>query len=157
MHPSSLRLILYQDSFEVVNPLGSGKKKHKILAVYLSLADLLPHSRSSIDQMQLVLLCREQDYVKFGQEAVFGPLIKDLRNVEEKGIHVEGDINIRGTLCAITGDNLGSHSIGGFTENFSTSKYCCRYCLQDRISCQMHHTSPPPREQLQITSRQLKM
>lgn len=28
---SSLSLILYQDAFEVVNPLGSGKKKHKIL------------------------------------------------------------------------------------------------------------------------------
>lgn len=32
------------------------------------------------------------------------------------------------------GDNLGSHQIGGFTENFSTSKYLCRYCLFTRES-----------------------
>lgn len=32
--PSSISILLYQDSFEVANPLGSGKKKHKILAVY---------------------------------------------------------------------------------------------------------------------------
>lgn len=54
-----LGVILYQDSFEVVNPLGSGRKKHKILAVYLTLANILPFNRSSIDHMQLVLLCRE--------------------------------------------------------------------------------------------------
>lgn len=30
------------------------------------------------------------------------------------------------------GDNLGSHMIGGFTENFSTAEYFCRYCLMTR-------------------------
>lgn len=33
--PKSLGLILYQDAFEVCHPLRSGKKKHKVLAVYL--------------------------------------------------------------------------------------------------------------------------
>ena len=28
----------------------------------------------------------------------------------------------------IAGDNLGSHSIAGFTENFSCSQYFYRYC-----------------------------
>ena len=37
--PSSLRYILYQDAFEVVNPLRSGKRKHKVLDVYVTLAD----------------------------------------------------------------------------------------------------------------------
>lgn len=68
--PSSLGLILYQDAFEVVNPLGSGKKKHKVLEVYLTLTDILPHNRSSIDQMQLVLLCRERDFKYFGVNKV---------------------------------------------------------------------------------------
>lgn len=38
----------------------------------------------------------------------------------------------RGTLCAIAGDNLGSHSIGGFSENFSKSTHFCRLCTVDR-------------------------
>lgn len=71
--PSSLGIILYQDSFEVVNPLGSGWKKHKVLAVYLTLTDVLPHNRSTIDHMQLVLLCREQDFKYFGVDKVFDP------------------------------------------------------------------------------------
>lgn len=36
----ALHLILYQGAFEIVNPLGSGRKKHKILAVYYSLENL---------------------------------------------------------------------------------------------------------------------
>lgn len=48
---SSLGIILYQDAFEVVNLLGSGRKKHKVFAVYLTLANILPHNRSNIDQM----------------------------------------------------------------------------------------------------------
>ena len=35
---------------------------------------------------------------------------------------------MRGCVVAITGDNLGSHCIGGFTENFSTTPHFCRYC-----------------------------
>ena len=130
--PSSLRVILYQDSFEVVNPLGSGKRKHKILAVYLSLADLLPHCRSSIDQMQLVLLCREEDFKTFGHKAVFSRMLEDFQDLERNGVDIGDSTVVKGTVCVIVGDNLGSHCIGGFAENFSTTNYFCRYCRQNR-------------------------
>jgi len=42
--------------------LGSARKKQKLLAVYFTLSDILPHNRSNIDHMQLVLLCNEQDF-----------------------------------------------------------------------------------------------
>lgn len=57
-----LKVILYQDAFEVVNPLGSVRKKHKLVGVYLTLADFEPLNRSSIEDMQLVLLCKETDF-----------------------------------------------------------------------------------------------
>ncbi|XP_036442670.1 uncharacterized protein LOC118819121 [Colossoma macropomum] len=129
---SSLALILYQDSFEVVNPLGSGKKKHKVLAVYSTLGDIPPHYRSNTDHMQLVLLCKEQDFKHFGQEAVFRQLIIDLKELEDSGIVLKDGRVLRGGLCAIAGDNLGSHNIGGFMENFSKSVYFCRFCDIDR-------------------------
>lgn len=124
----SLGLILYQDAFEVVNPLGSGKKKHKVLAVYCTLTDILPHNRSTTDHMQLVLLCRENDFKYFGINKVFEPLIKDLKFLEETGISMPSGKIVKGTLVAISGDNLGSHCIGGFLENFSRADYFCRYC-----------------------------
>lgn len=107
---SSMALVLYQDAFEVVNPLGSGRKKHKILAVYLTLGDILPYNRSKIDQMQLVLLCREQYCKHFGQDMVFNQLIKDLKDLEECGIALNDGKVIKGTLSAIAGDNLVCNS-----------------------------------------------
>lgn len=131
--PSTLRLILYQDAFEVANPLGSGKKKHKILAVYMSIGDLMPYARSNIDHMQLVLLCREVDFKEFGQDKVFSRLIEDLKSLETTGIVSSLGTLKAGVFCFV-GDNLGSHCIGGFSENFSTSHYFCRFCLIRRSS-----------------------
>ena len=47
----------------------------------MTLADIAPHNRSSIEQMQLVLLCQEKDYQHFGQEEVFSNVkrIADLK------------------------------------------------------------------------------
>lgn len=75
--------ILYQDPFEIANPLESGKKKHKVLAVYFSLANVALHNKSSVDPMQLALLCRRQDFKYFGHDKVFTSLIRDLKDLEE--------------------------------------------------------------------------
>ncbi len=63
--------------------------------------------------MYLVMLCREEDFKFFGQQQVFTPLLSDLKDMEE----LKNGEKVRGTVIAIVGDNLGSHSIGGFTEN----------------------------------------
>lgn len=125
---NAIKLILYQDSFEVVNPLGSAKRKHKILAVYVTLGNIYPCNRSKIDQMQLVLLVRDVDFKHFGHEAVFCRLISDLKKIEEEGVLVDGEY-IKGTIAMILGDNLGSHCVGGFVENFSSCNFVCRFCL----------------------------
>ena len=38
----AINVILYQDSYEVVNPLGSAKGKHKTLTIYFTLGNLNP-------------------------------------------------------------------------------------------------------------------
>ncbi len=57
-----------------------------------------------------------------------GSLVKDLNDLELNGVTLSDGNVYKGTLCAIAGDNLGSHSIGGFVENFSKSSHFCRYC-----------------------------
>lgn len=125
---NALSVILFQDAFEVVNPLGSAKKKHKILAVYFTLGNIPPQYRSQVESLQLALLCREVDFKKYGQEKVFKRLLRDLKLLEETGVQVKGGQIRKGSLACILGDNLGSHTIGGFVESFS-SKHYCRYCL----------------------------
>lgn len=125
--PNALRIMLYQDSFEVCNPLGASKKKHKIVGVYMTLSNFRPHLRSVVDNTLLVLLCKEVDLKFFGHNVIFHELVQDLKKIENDGILINNEI-VKGTLCCIIGDNLGSHGIGGFTENFSTVEYFCRYC-----------------------------
>ncbi|CAB0035349.1 unnamed protein product, partial [Trichogramma brassicae] len=36
-NPNSLKIILYQDAFEIVNPIGPAKKKHKLIGIYMSI------------------------------------------------------------------------------------------------------------------------
>ena len=106
-HPDSLKIILYQDAFEVVNLLGSARKKHKIIGVYFTLANFEPYNRSNIDHMQLAILCRESDFKEFGQNDVFSQLLTDLKDLEQNGIALENGKSLKGTLCCISGDNLG--------------------------------------------------
>lgn len=86
-----------------------------MLGVYLTLGNLPSYVRTVVDSQQLVLLCREADFKHFGYNL-------------EGGIMVNGRHYI-GQLAFICGDNLGSHCIGGFMENFSRASYIYRFCM----------------------------
>lgn len=81
-----LSLIFYQDASEFVNPLGSAKKKHKIVSAYFTLANFETFHYSSIDNIQLLILCKEKDFKYFGQDKLFSRLMWDLRELEEHGL-----------------------------------------------------------------------
>ncbi|KAK3929621.1 Zinc finger protein 76 [Frankliniella fusca] len=128
-NPDALVIILYQDEFEVVCPIGSAKNKYKILAVYYSLGNLPPHLHSNPKNIQLVALCRKK---YFNPDKVFGIIVNDLIKLEKEGVEVSLNVFKKVGVAFIAGDNLGSHSLGGFLENFSRSTYFCRYCLIQR-------------------------
>jgi len=133
-NPQALKILLFQDAFEVVNPLGSARNKHKILGVYYTLGNFVPSVRSKIDILQLVLLVRDKDLRRFGPKAVFKPLLDDLKSLESDGIDLGTGFGVtKGTVAFVLGDNLGSHFMGGFVESFSTSSFFCRYCLATKL------------------------
>lgn len=55
-----------------------------------------------------------------------------MKDIETVGITLNSGGILKGALVFIAGDNLGSHGLGGFTENFSRAPYFCRYCLMKR-------------------------
>lgn len=126
--PNGLKIILFQDGFEVCNPIGSAKSKHKILGVYLTLGNLPSHLRYHTNNIKLVALCKEKE---FNHKKVFGKIVDELKVIESEGIQVNGKF-IKGSIVFIAGDNLGSHFLGGFGENFSKAPYFCRFCLVNR-------------------------
>lgn len=132
----TLSLLLYIDDFEVCNPLGTSRKKHKITAVYWALANVPPQFRATLKSIYLAVLCKTLDVKKYGYEAALEPLCKDLVQLEEEGIFIPMfGKKIKGTVVCVVADNLGAHSVGGFLENFSGS-YVCRFCLGERSDFQ---------------------
>ncbi|MCI4374945.1 hypothetical protein PGIGA_G00012370, partial [Pangasianodon gigas] len=60
----------------------------------------------------------------------------DIKILETDGIELPFSTDrVYGTICQVTGDNLGMHSILGFTESFS-GHYFCRLCLTDKVDVQ---------------------
>lgn len=59
-------------------------------------------------------------------------LLQTLKILEDTGIETDDGKTPKAALISICGDNLGSHSVGGFTENCSCSKHFCGYCLIER-------------------------
>jgi len=128
-NPLCIKIIIYQDGVEIVNAIGSAKRVHKLLAIYLSILNLPDHLRSHINSIKLVALCREKH---FEHQIVYGRIVKDLKVLEERGLKLPDGRFVKVGLVCVTGDNLGSHGLGGFVENFSRALYFCRFCLCDR-------------------------
>lgn len=131
---NNLKIILFQDAFEICNPLGSSKTKHKMLGVYMTFANLLPYNRSKVDSIKLVLLCKEKYLKEFDQVKIFKTLIDDIKILENTGVYIENlDKVLHGSLLTLIGDNLGSHTVGGFVENFNATHFC-RFCLIEKVN-----------------------
>lgn len=133
-----LPLILYIDDFEICNPLGTSRKKHKVTAIYWVFADIPATLRSTLTSIYLALLCKADDVKQYGYTKVLEPLLRDLKSFEDNGIFVPslGKV-VKGTVFAVVADNLGAHSIGGFVESFSASHFC-RFCVGERAQIQEH-------------------
>lgn len=125
------------DDFEVCNPLGTSRKKHKITAVYWVLANVPPLLRSSLTSIYLAILCKADDTKQFGYSIVLEPQLKNIGSLEEDNLYVPSlGKRVKGTVFCVVADNLGAHSIGGFVESFSSS-HVCRFCLGERLQFQV--------------------
>lgn len=132
----AIALGLYIDDFEVANPLGTSKKKHKIFSVYWALLNLASKFRSSLNSIQLALLCKVSTVKACGYSEVLRPLLYDLELLEKHGVYVEKlGSSVRGTVLHIAADNLAAHSLGGFLESFVSDKIC-RFCMATRQEIQ---------------------
>ncbi len=123
-NPDAYTGVLYSDAVQICNPLGAAKGKHKIVNVYFTLVEIPKHLRSKVENWFLVMMVNERD-LKANTEAVYQPLIDDLKRLEQ-GVQV-GDRFVQMGIIAHLGDNLESHTVGGFSSYFS-SKDICRSC-----------------------------
>ncbi|XP_064458858.1 uncharacterized protein LOC135369124 [Ornithodoros turicata] len=134
---SKICIQLYSDEFEVCDPLGSKRGKHKLMAVYFSVLNLPQKSRSSLSSTHLALLVKDKHVGVYGLEKILAPLIEDISLLEREGIELEGEV-FKGTVFVVTGDNLSQHRLGGFKCSFTHGRIC-RFCLALRHEIDTKH------------------
>lgn len=124
----AISLILYIDDFEICNPLGTSRKKHKICGVYWTLGNLPASCHSSLSNIYLAVLIHSEDVKCYGFDSVLKSLVDDLITLEQQGLFIAKlGKTVKGFVHCVVADNLGAHSIAGFVENFS-GQYVCRFC-----------------------------
>ena len=128
-NPTAVPILIFQDELEIVNPLGAGKSRHKILCTYYTTLEIIPALRSKIQSIQLCSLVLSRNWKKYGNEACNRNLIDDLKQLETEGIEISNPDKklVRAGLAYIVGDNLGQHQVAEMNSVFS-SGYICRIC-----------------------------
>lgn len=89
--PKALKIILYFDEYETVNPLGSKTGKHKLGALYMTLANLPYYINSKLKSIFLVakFKCKDFKSGKISFDDILKPVLEDVQKLE-KGV----DLNI---------------------------------------------------------------
>ena len=139
-NPDALVGLIYSDGIEVVNPLGAGKGRSKLVELYWTIADIPKEYRSKVDSINLGIVVQEKLLKKYGYARIYKPLIEDMLKLE-RGIEISSPFKRKlkvGFMLHI-GDNLESNSLGGFSTCFSSGDIC-RIChvTYDQLDTKIH-------------------
>ena len=99
---------MYFDDFEIANPIGAHKKKHKLSIFYWSLLNISPEFRYKIQATQLLAVAKTSHLKKFGIDTVLSDFAESVRK-----LHFGCNIQVGnqekfmfGTLFCVLGDTL---------------------------------------------------
>ncbi len=129
---NALQIVINCDDVEIVNPLGSHVKKHKVTMFYFTLANIPPQYRSRLQVIQLLAICKSKDSrVQKSEECLLSDFINTVQELENDGIQMElhGSSHlIKGTLVVAAADTLASNWLGKFKEGVGFALKNCRHC-----------------------------
>jgi hypothetical protein len=129
-HPDALLFSLYFDDFEIVNPIGSHRKKHKLSVFYWTLLNISPEFRFKLQATQLLAIGKTSNLKKFGYKVLLSDFVEGM-----KKLHVGHPIRygreakiVHGALYCVLGDTLAAQLLGGFKEGVGMADKPCRTC-----------------------------
>ncbi|KAJ8037515.1 hypothetical protein HOLleu_18345 [Holothuria leucospilota] len=137
-HPHALRIHLFYDDVEVVNPIGSKTSIHKLGMFYYSIDNLPRRYNSVMSSIHVLTICYAMDLKKYGFNPILRLFLDEMRQLESDGgysIELNRErVQIHGTLTSLSADTLAAHDILGFLGP-SANRFC-RLCLAKREEIQ---------------------
>ena len=114
--PHALQIVGYYDDVEIVNPLGSYVKIHKLGCLFFYIGNVRPQFRSTLKSIQLLVVGLTKDIQQYGINSFLKPFVEDLKELYCSGITVSvgGESRIfYGALLTFLADTLAAHLVGG--------------------------------------------
>lgn len=141
-HQNVLLFSIYHDDFEIVNPIGSHKKKHKISIFYWNLLNLPPECRFKLQATQLLAVASSKHVRKFGVEKLLENFIQSLQELfNGKSFNIMGQqVIYHGVLYYAMGDTPAAQFLGGFKEGVGLAIKPCRTCEVTREEIERSRT-----------------
>jgi len=128
---SHLSFSMYSDELEIVNPIGTHRKVHKITVFYWTLLNIPPAFRHKLHVIQLAAIGKSRDIKEFG----YGSLLQDFCSslgVLHEGVSLPisgfGMHTYTGSLTMVLADTLAAQFLGGFNESVGQAQKPCRMC-----------------------------
>ncbi len=128
----AVRIQIFSDDLEVVNPCGSKTTNHQQAMFCFTIINLPPCSLSQLPHIHPFAIYKTLDVVEDNFVFVIREFMFELHELESKnGMLLDvadlADFRIRETLVSVCADTKGAHEIGGFMS-LSAKKFC-RLCL----------------------------
>jgi len=133
--PRALRLQIFNDGLETVNPLGSKTEFHQLEMFCFTILNLPNSLNSQLFHVHPFAVCKTKDVEDAEFRFVLGEFLKELDELEsEEGMALDvndiADFRLNGTIVSACANTKGAHEIGGFMSP-SATKFC-RLCLISR-------------------------
>lgn len=124
VYSNALQIIAYYDEVEVVNPIGTYVKKHKLGCLFFTLGNVRPRYRSALKAINLLGVVKYEDLKQeqAGIDCFLKPFVRDLNKLYCEGVTVTLNgvsQTFFGGLLAFLADNLAAHTLAGFKESMS--------------------------------------
>lgn len=134
---NAIPIFFSYDDAESRGPISSHAGEQKLGLGYVTIPVLEPHLVAKLDNvfLALIFLAKNKKYLK--NIDIFGPLIKELKDLSINGITINCDGKQEKEFfdCLLfIGDNLGQNEVCGFNYSFN-AKYYCRICFATSEEC----------------------
>lgn len=129
-HDFCLKFVLYTDDFEIVNPIGSHRKKHKCSAFYWTLLNIPCELRSKLSAIQLYGIIKTSDMKKCGLNTFLSDFVESMKKLSNGVLfEIEGsEKRVYGMLMCVLADTPAANFLGGFKEGVGGAQRPCRTC-----------------------------
>lgn len=127
----AFQIVLYTDDLEIVNPLGTHTRVHKITVFYVMFANIPPEDRSRLSSIYVIAIAKTVQLKRHGMKHILKDFIETVNELSSNGI--EFDIGnekkmFKGAIVALVADTPAANLMGGFKEGVGFANKPCRTC-----------------------------